>query len=554
MEKKVFYLILICVAQSFVISADTSAADARAMALQADNKVIIAGTFTQNKQNVFGCARYLPSGILDTAFGDQGIILISQADQAEANAVALQADGKIVAGGFYSDQDIARILCARFNSDGSLDTAFGQNGLIIENDFLYAQVADIKVQSDGKIIITGTYAQEGQLSIFVIRYLATGARDSAFGDQGFSSYRAGYHSGASALGIQSDGKIVVGGFNVTESRELLLLRFNSDGTLDELYGQNGAVFSTIGMSSQIESLILDSNDQVIIAGTSDNQFLTARYLTSGILDEQFGNGGYVITQVGIWASAFTVNVQPDGKILVGGYGDQSLGVIRLTSSGSLDGSFNTNGIVTKLIANNGNCAKAIEVMGNSNILVAGVAGNSSAVLMLDSSNGFKTTWGGNGIVTYPTFSLGNPLTIIADYKPSGTNGGTFTAGSWLTRDLTQIITSSSNISLHANYFTLQPGIYDISIFAPAFMCGNHKIRLQNITNNVTEFYGVAAYSSADTQTSVSNSFLEMTLVVKNPTDYEVQHRCSITRENDGFGVATSFDDSEVYTAVKIIEK
>lgn len=554
MEKKIFFLILFLLMHNLMIIADTTAADARAMALQSDNKVIIAGAFTQNKQNVFGCARYLTSGILDTAFGDQGITLISQADQAEANAVALQSDGKIVVGGFYSDQDIARILCARFNSDGSLDSNFGQNGLIIENDFLYAQVADIKVQTDGKIIITGTYAQEGQLSIFLIRYLTNGLRDTSFGDQGFSSYRAGYHSGSSALGIQSDGKIIVGGFNVSDSRELLLLRFSSGGTLDSLYGQDGAVFSTVGTSSQVESLVIDTNDRVVIAGTSDNQFLTARYLPSGVLDEQFGNRGYVITQVGIWASAFAVNVQSDGKILVGGYGDQSLGVIRLTSTGSLDTTFNANGIVTKLIANNGNCAKAIEVMANSNILVAGVAGNSSAVLMLDPINGFKTSWGGNGIVTYPAYSLGNPLTIIADYKPSGTNGGTFTAGSWITRDLTQIITSSSNISLHDNYFTLQPGIYDISIFAPAFMCGNHKIRLQNITNNVTEFYGVAAYSSADIQTSVSNSFLEMTLVVKNPTDYEVQHRCSITRENDGFGVATSFDDNEVYTAVKIIEK
>lgn len=549
-----FFLISLLLYQKLCIPADISAADARALAIQTDNKVIIAGTFNQNKQNVFGCARYLTSGILDVAFGDQGISLINQGNQAEANAIALQSDGKIIAGGFYSDQDISRPLCARFNSDGTLDSSFGQNGLIIENDLMYAQVADLKVQADGKVIITGTYADQGQLSIFIIRYLTNGIRDTAFANQGFLSYRSGYHSGSSALGIQSDNKIVVGGFNVTESRQLLLIRLNIDGTLDTEYGQEGAVFSTIGTSSQIESIVLDSSDHVIVAGTSDNQFLTARYTNLGSLDNNFGNGGYTITPVGIWASAFAINVQADGKIIVGGYGDQSFGVIRLTSSGALDTTFNNNGIFAKLIANNGNCAKAIQVTENSNILVVGSAGNSSAVLMLDPINGFKTSWGGNGIVTYPTFSLGNPLTIIADFKASGTNGGTFTAGSWVTRDLNQIITSSSNIALYENYFTLQPGVYDVSIFAPAFMCGNHKVRLQNITDGVTESYGVAAYSSANNQTSVSSSFLEMTLVVKNPTDYEVQHRCSITRADDGLGVAASFDDYEVYTSVKIIEK
>jgi uncharacterized delta-60 repeat protein len=554
MKHNVYFFAVLVIAHHLYSFADISAADTRALSIQSDSKIMVAGTFTQNKQNVFGCARYLTNGILDTNFGDQGIMFIPAGDQAEINAITIQQDGKIIIGGFFIVNDISKSFCARLTTVGSLDSTFGQNGIVIENSLQYAQIADLKMQLDGKIVACGTCSDGGQLSIFLFRYNTDGTKDSSFGNEGVVTLRLGYHTGASALAIQPDNKILVTGFNVSQDREVLLVRYNHDGTIDEQYGQEGMVVTPNGSSCQAEAILLDENGNTIIAGTTDNKFLISRYLDDGSLDSAFGSGGLVVIPVGIWASAFGVALQSDGKIMVVGYADQSFAVIRLNDTGSLDTSFNNTGIVTKLIANNDNCARAVGVDSVYGIYVAGSASNSSCVVRLNTQGSFDTNWGGNGIVTYPTFSVGNPLTIIADFKQSGTNGGTFTAGQWITRDLNQIITSSSNIALHENYFTLQQGIYDVSVFAPAYMCGNHKIRLQNITDNITESHGVAAYSSPNASTSVSNSFLELTLIVDHPTDYEVQHRCSVSRSDDGFGVASAFDETEVYTSVKIIEK
>lgn len=548
------FIISILALNSFFIHAEITSGDLRAVVRQNDQKLLCAGTFIQNKQNVIGCARYLPSGILDADFGDRGLALIGQGEQAEANAVNLQSTGKIILAGFYSNSTASYCLCLRLLANGALDTSFAQNGYLIETDLENAQIVDIAIQSDDKILVCGTYAQEGQLHIFLIRYTADGIRDVNFGQAGIATYRLGYHSGACGLALQTDNKIIISGFNVSDVREILLVRFNADGTLDAGYGDQGVVITANGASSQPEAIVIDQSNNAFIAGTSDNQFLVAKYTPTGILDANFGSNGLVIVPVGIWASAFALDLQVDGKIVAAGYADQSFAAIRLLSTGALDTSFNQTGIITKLIANNGNCARGIELDDSQKIYIVGSASNSSFVARFSSSGLFDTTWGGNGIVTYPTFSLGNPLTIIADFKTSGTNGGTFVSGEWITRDLNQIITASSNIALRQNYFSLQPGTYDIAVFAPAFMCGNHKIRLQNITDDITESYGVAAYSSPSSATSVSNSFLEMTLVVNEPKDYAVQHRCSVTRLDDGLGLATGFEEVEVYTSVKIIEK
>lgn len=553
MKKSIFFALLF-LWYAFYVHADITSGDLRAVIRQNDQKILSAGTFIQNKQNVMGCARYLSSGILDADFGDRGLALIGQGEQAEANALALQSTGKIILAGFYSSADASYSLCVRLLSNGSLDMSFAQNGYLIEADLQNAQIVDIVIQPDDKILVCGTYSDQGQLNIFLIRYTSDGAKDVQFGQNGIATYRLGYHSGACGLALQNDDKIIVSGFNVSDVREIILIRFNADGSLDTGYGSDGVVVTVNGDSSQPEAILVDQDNNAFIAGTSDNQFLVGKYNSDGVLDATFGSNGLVIVPVGIWASAFAIDLQLDGKIIAAGYADQSFAVIRLSSVGVLDTTFNQTGIVTKLIANNGNCARGLEIDSNQKIYIVGSASNSSCVARLTSSGSFDVTWGGNGMVTYPTFSLGNPLTIIADFKPSGVNGGTFTSGQWVTRDLNQIITASSNIALHENYFSLQPGTYDIAVFAPAFMCGNHKIRLQNITDDLTESYGVAAYSSPTSATSVSNSFLEMTLVVNEPKDYAVQHRCSDTRLDDGLGLATGFEEVEVYTSVKIIEK
>ncbi|GMU19647.1 MAG: hypothetical protein AMXMBFR12_08390 [Candidatus Babeliales bacterium] len=218
----------------------------------------------------------------------------------------------------------------------------------------------------------------------------------------------------------------------------------------------------------------------------------------------------------------------------------------------MDTSFNSTGYVTKLIDNLGNCAKAITIY-NNQIYIAGSAGDDLTIQRYFDNGSSDNNWYFSGIVDI-FYGVASNTTVIFDQKNAGIDGGTFTSGTWITRELNQIVTTSANVTLENNQFSLKPGVYEISVAAPAYMCGTHKVRLQNITLNETVKMGTAAFSSSVYGGAVSNSLLEAGLVITSETDFEIQHRCSVTKNNDGFGIATGFDDTEVYTVVKIVQK
>lgn len=553
LRKKISFLLMSL--QFFYCFADISGADARALALTSDNKIVVAGMVTEDKQNLFTIFEYLDTGLLNTSFGNNGFSTITIGEQAEANAVAIDANGKMVVGGFALEAGIIKVVSARYLSDGTLDATYGQsgNGMVVETAVQDAQIVDIKIQNDGKIVFAGTQSVEGQLNVFLMRYNVDGTLDTNFGDSGIVSRTVGYHTGALALALQADGKILTAGFSIIDTRQVILLRFNNDGSLDTSYGNNGLSTSIIGTSSQIEGLALDAHGYAVVSGISDNQFFVARFDASGVLDQTFGNQGIVITNMGIRSSALSLAIQSDGKIITCGFADEMFAIVRYLNDGTLDTSFNITGYITKLISNTGNCAKAIILDFNDKLIIAGSAQDDLGILRFNSDGNIDATWSYTGLIQTSTSNT-NPATQIFDQKPSGIDGGTFTAGTWITRDLNQIITNSSNIALSSNRITLLPGTYEISVSAPGYRCGKHKIRLQNIIKDITEKNGTAAYSSITTDGSVSNSVLEVTLIITETTEYEIQHRCSDTKIDDGMGLSTGFDDSEVYTIVKIIEK
>jgi hypothetical protein len=157
----------------------------------------------------------------------------------------------------------------------------------------------------------------------------------------------------------------------------------------------------------------------------------------------------------------------------------------------------------------------------------------------------------NFISTYQYFFTN--ISQVIDSKPSGTNGGTFTAGSWQLRDLNHLtnMSNSNVITFNNNQFTLIPGEYTILISCPAFGVGNHQARLVNVTNGKMTYgspeYSFSYYGSGATSRSWINSHI--TLAV--PCVFEIQHRCSITNPTVGFGIAAGFGGNEVYTSLYI---
>jgi uncharacterized delta-60 repeat protein len=313
-----------------------------AVVVQPDGKIVVAGgayplfTFAGD----FKVARYNPNGSLDTSFGAGGIVTtIFPGDGSFAFALALQSDGKIIAAGtdFFDfnpgDMSDTNFALARYNSDGSLDTTFG-NGGTITTDFLGAEddVFSVLIQPDGKIVAVGSANSPFDYYDFAAaRYLANGTLDTTFGTGG--KVRTDFGNNdldiAYAAVLQPDGKIVSAGTTVFDfgvQQQFALTRSNSDGTLDTTFGTGGRVLIDFGSFAQSANAVLIQPDgKIITVGypnteSKDSDFLLARCNPNGSLDPSFGVGGKVRTSFGdLGAAANGAVLQPDHKIVAVGW-------------------------------------------------------------------------------------------------------------------------------------------------------------------------------------------------------------------------------------------
>ena len=255
---------------------------------------------------------------------------------------------------------------ARYTSGGRLDTTFGNGGVVVTRSAPGSFVANaLALQSDGKIVIGGMISDvsSGTLQLAVARYNADGTPDATFGTSGISSTPVGVAGGeANAIAIQPDGMIVVAGtaFSHGSAQDsALLARYTSTGALDTSFGAAGITTTALGAgASNAAAVVLQNDFRIVVVGTAysngptDDDFAVARYTATGHLDQSFGNGGIITADFGSPNShasldrATSVALQPDGKVLVGGFtrGDhQAFAVVRYTSDGNLDTSFGAGG-------------------------------------------------------------------------------------------------------------------------------------------------------------------------------------------------------------------
>ncbi len=141
--------------------------------------------------------------------------------------------------------------------------------------------------------------------------------------------------------------------------------------------------------------------------------------------------------------------------------------------------------------------------------------------------------------------------ILVDQQATGTDGGTFTSGAWQTRTVNAVqYSDGASVSLSSNQITLNTGKYLISAYAPAHRVDKHQIRLRNITGSITEAIGTSADSPNSGNASTSVSLLTHVVNPGSSTVYEIQHYATVTRNNDGFGIANGITN-EIYTAITI---
>jgi uncharacterized delta-60 repeat protein len=273
-------------------------------------------------------------GDLDLCFGSGGIVVTSIGDQFwydVARTVKVQPDGKIVVGGWITDTDNngdRGFFLARYHPTGALDASFGINGKITGPINSGEMVGyDIALQPDGKIIAVG-YVFFPSNGFAVHRYNANGTLDASFGAGGVVITPVGEYANANSVAIQSDGKIVLAGSSWIAGQsysDLTVVRLLPDGSLDTSFGGTGKVITSFGSSSQAGRVVVQPDGKIVAVGSAhvgNNQGLAlVGYNSDGSLDSGFGSGGKIIHGV-FNISRFWLGdaaLQADGKIIVSGH-------------------------------------------------------------------------------------------------------------------------------------------------------------------------------------------------------------------------------------------
>lgn len=282
-------------------------------------------------------------GDLDPGFGTGGTLTTSFPVGSYANAVAIQPDGKIVAVGAAAGPSLTgEFAVARYGTDGTLDAAFSEDGMLTTPIAGGGDEArSVAIQPNGRIVVAGI---DSRRRFAVVRYLADGSLDPSFDDDGI--VRTNITRGddlAYDLAIQSDGKIVVVGSAGPGAPRFAIVRYRPGGGLDRTFGDHGMVVADRGWSTA-RSVVLQPDGRIVVAGYGGGIRLE-RFRPSGRRDRSFGGDG-VVDGVGGMIFPLAVALQDDGRIVVAGAWDIfEVGLARFTTDGALDPTFGVGGLV-----------------------------------------------------------------------------------------------------------------------------------------------------------------------------------------------------------------
>lgn len=371
-------------------------------------------------------------GDLDTTFGNAGVTLTPVSTEDIISGLAVQTDNKILIAGSTKTSD-PELFLARYTASGILDTTFNTTGIqtLLVDD--RTEVNGIVLQSDGKIVVAG-FAVDTQTNMFVARYTTAGVLDTTTfnATTGYNTQSIGEGATANAVALQSiggnAGKIIIAGSAVINGvPRFALARFSTAGALDATFGTSGITTTEIGTIASIAAIAIDTSDNIVVVGNADNQITLARYTSSGVLDGTFGTAGIFQPTIGYPAIAYDIAIDSTGKIVVVGSAfvtdtNYSL-VFRCTTSGALDGTFGTGGIVTTSILYGSEFYSVlIEPAPVADYVTAagyaiGALSNENSLVQYTSAGVLDSAFGTSGITVTPA----GDTTFIKDIKLQSTN-------------------------------------------------------------------------------------------------------------------------------------
>jgi uncharacterized delta-60 repeat protein len=327
---------------------------ARTVVAQRDGKLLV-GRATESALSV---VRLGADGSLDTSFGVGGVASLGVANRSVNTAAVIeQSDGNVIVVGTANDD----VVVARFLTDGRVDTSFGSNGLALAS-FGPAMLATTVVQQyDGKLVIGGAVLSGMRQDGFLARFDTAGAVDASFGVGGAATYSSALAERVTALAQQTDGRLIAA--VRADPGAMTVLRLTRDGALDPSFDGDGkALVEVAGIYSLATAVAVQSDGKIVIGGDGYGVGAVARLNPDGSPDSSFGSGGSMSFDVALTNGISIVNgsliIEPSGAILVGGdqwrWGEDTWAgdwdfpldgfLARLTPNGALDPSFGQAGI------------------------------------------------------------------------------------------------------------------------------------------------------------------------------------------------------------------
>jgi len=503
---------------------------------------IVAAGFTVSETGVKGgvIGRYNADGTLDATFGTAGITTFPLV----ANAIAVQAvDGKLVVGGTALTGATPSMAFARFTANGALDTTFNGTGtLTIAPASADEEISSVAVQPDGKIVgagfVTGTFLD----SVFV-RLTSAGVLDTTFNGSG--KLVASSSTGAdvvNALAIQADGKIVGGGWAEISGTQdsMTVTRVNQNGTLDTAFGTGGfgtATFTTF--TSHGFALTIEPNGKIVIAGNifntgnSTDDFAIARFTTTGVLDTTFGTNGLMTNDFGNHNRIFALARLPSGKLLGAGETGGFFSLVQYLDTGALDTTFGTNGSSAAQINAGNDFANALTVGTDGTLFVSG---NGSGLLALARfTSDIATT-----VADLAISQVASPSPAIAGQNVTFTitvsNAGPSAASSVTVTDTlpagTTLVSASTGCTNASGTVTCNVGALANGATAPLTIVV-HTTAAGSITNNAS-----VSAAEADPSTVNNTSAATVTVNAAPPTaaDVSITQAASATTVTAGDAV------------------
>jgi uncharacterized delta-60 repeat protein len=332
------------------------------------------------------------AGSPDNTFGDNGKVITPFTGLDRARGMAIQSDGKIVLAGAETVQGTVRFALARYHANGTPDNTFDGDGKLTTAVSPASNLGNaIAIQSDGKIVVAGQIRNASLNDDFgVVRYNSDGSLDNTFDSDGHVTTQIGTSADvAFSVAIQGDGKIVAAGYSFItgNSNDIALVRYNTDGSLDNTFDGDGKVTMDIAAASVdvAYAVVVQPDGKIAVAGSGRSgnldAFALARFNADGTPDNTFDNDGRLTTSIGLGESrAYSLALQGDGKLVAAGYGSVAMAsryfaVARYNTNGSLDNTFDGDGMLTTMLGPSEDVATAVAIQSDGKIIAAGYSTN-----------------------------------------------------------------------------------------------------------------------------------------------------------------------------------